>query len=110
MDTDTAALRVFERNSLVRFGDDFLVLFNSELLINIQRLGYLGQVVRMEEDALARCVFDAGIFGSRQRRRLCMPWKDQVDKALSSIGVTNWHSGSSSRDASKDVLRQTEIL
>ena len=37
--------------------------------INIQRLGLLGHVVRMEEDAPARRVFDAGICGSRRRGR-----------------------------------------
>ena len=79
LSTDAAALRVFERKVLrkifgpVRVGDDFRIRFNSELYellndnmdvvqrINIQRLRWLGHVVRMEEDALARRVFDAGI-------------------------------------------------
>ena len=78
LSTDAAALRVFERKVLpkifgpVRVGDDFRIRFNSELYellndmdvvqrINIQRLRWLGHVVRMEEDAPARRVFDAGI-------------------------------------------------
>ena len=73
----TAALRVFERKVLRnilkprRVGDDFRIRFNSELnellnaidvvqRINIQRLRWLGHVVRMEEDAPARQLFDAG--------------------------------------------------
>ena len=44
----------------------------------------------MEEDAPARLVFNAGIYGSRRRGRPCIRWKDQIEKALSSIGVTNW--------------------
>ena len=88
-------MRVFEREVLrkifgpVRVGDDFRIRFNSELYellnymdivqrINIQRLRWLGQVVRMEEDALERRVFDAGICGSRRRGR----WKDQIEEAL----------------------------
>ena len=72
------ALRVFERKVLrkifgpVRVGDDFRIRFNSELYellndmdivqrINIQQLSWLGHVVRMEEDAPTRRVFDAGI-------------------------------------------------
>ena len=57
-------------------GDDFHIRFNSELYellndidvvqrINIQRLRWLGHVVRMEEDAPARRIFDAEICGSR---------------------------------------------
>ena len=64
----------------MRVGDDFRIRFNSELYellndmdvvqhINIQRLRWLGHVVRMEEDAPARRVFDAGICGSRRRGR-----------------------------------------
>ena len=56
----------------MRVGDNFRIRFNSELYellndidvvqrINIQRLCWLGHVVRMEENAPARRVFDAGI-------------------------------------------------
>ena len=107
LSTDAAALRVFERKLLrkifgpVRVGDDFRIRFKSELYEllndmdvvhrnNIQRLRWLGDVVRMEKDAPARRVFDAGICASRRRGRPCIPWKDQIEEALSSIGVTNW--------------------
>ena len=104
----------------MRVGDDFRIRFNSELYellndmdvvqrINIQRLRWLGHVVRMEEDAPARRVFDAGICGSRRRGRPCIRWKDQIEEALSSIGVTNWRRRAKSRSAWKDVLRQAEI-
>ena len=76
LSTDAAVLRVFERKNLrkifgpVRVVDDFRIRFNSELYkllndidfvqrINIQRLRWLGHVVRMEEDAPARRLFDA---------------------------------------------------
>ena len=55
--------------------------------INIQRLRWLGHVVRMEEDAPARRVFDAGICGSRRRGRPCIRWKDQIEEALSGVGA-----------------------
>ena len=93
LSTDAAALGVCERKVLrkmfdpVRVGDDFRIRFNSELYellndmdvvqrINIQRLLWLGHVFRMEEDAPARRVFDAGICGSRRRGRLCIRWND----------------------------------
>ena len=71
LNPDAAALRVFQRKVLrkifgpVRVGDDFHILSNNELYvlpndivvvqrINIHQLLWLSQVVRMEEDALAR--------------------------------------------------------
>ena len=124
LSTDAAALRVFEGKKVlrkifgpVRVGNDFRIRFNSELydLLNdmdvVQRINNqrLGHVVRMEENAPARWVFDAGICGSRRRGQPCMRWKDQLEEALSSIGVTNWRRLAKSRSAWKDVLRQAEI-
>ena len=94
----------------MRISDDFRIGFNNELYellndmdvvqrINIQRLRWLGHVVRIEEDAPARRVFDAGICESRQRGQPCIRWKDQIEEALSSIGVTNWHRLAKSRSA-----------
>ena len=82
--TDAAGLRVFERKGLckifgpVRVGNDFRNRFSSELYellndidvvqrINIQRLHWLGHIVRIEKDAPERRVFDAEICGSRRR-------------------------------------------
>ena len=89
LSTDAAALRVVGSKVLrkifgpMRFGDDFRIRHNSELYellndldivqhINIQRLRWLSHVVHMEEDAPARRVFDAGIYGSRRRGRFCI--------------------------------------
>ena len=86
INSDAAALTVCERKVLrmifgkVRVGDDFCIRFNSELCellndmhivqrINIQRLHWLGHVVRIEGDPPARRVLDAGICGSRRRGR-----------------------------------------
>ena len=90
----------------------FRIRINSELYellnnidivqrINFQRLCWLGHVVRMEEDASERRIFDVGICGIR--------WKNQIEEALSSISVPNWRSSVRSRGAWKDVLRHVEI-
>ena len=84
----------------VRVSDDFRIRAYSELYeffndlnvvqrIIIQRLRWLGHVVRMVEDAPARRVFDIGICGSRRSERPCICWKNKIEEALSSIGVTN---------------------
>ena len=124
--TDAAALGVFERKVLdkifgpVRVGDDYRIRTNQELYelfndmgvaqrINIQRLRWLGHVARMDEDAPAKRVFDAEVSGRRRRRRPCLRWKDQVEGALSSLGVTNWRRRAQSRGAWREVLRQAVI-
>ena len=83
----------------MRVGNDFRIRFNSQLYelfkdidvverINIQRLRWLGHVVRIEEDAPERRVFDAVISESRRSGRPCIRWKDQIEEALSWIDVT----------------------
>ena len=96
LNNDAAALRVFERKVLckifgsVRVSDNFRIRYNSvlyELLndldvvqrINIQQLRWLGHAVRMEEDALARRIFDVGICGSRRRGQPCIHWKNKIE-------------------------------
>ena len=46
-------------------------------------------MVRMDENASVRRVFDMGICERRRRGPTCSLWKDQVEEALSSIGVAN---------------------
>ena len=67
--------------------------------INIQRIRWLGHVVRMDEPATPRRVFDAVVGGrwrvGRPRTRL----KDQFEEALTSNDVTNWRRRAQSRGA-----------
>ena len=59
--------------------------------INIRRFRWLGHVVRMYEDAPPRRdEFDVVIGGHRRARQPRTRWKDQVEEALTSNGVTNW--------------------
>ena len=97
---------------LIRFNSELYELLNGMDVvqrINIQRLRWLSHVIHMEEDAPAKWVFNAGICGSRQRGRPCLRWKDQIEKALSLIGLTNWHRRARSRGTRKDVMRLAEI-
>ena len=82
----------------MRIGDDFRIQPNSELYellnnidvvqrIKIQRLRWLSDIVRIKKNAPVRRVFDAGICGSWRRGRNCTRWKDQIERALSLIGV-----------------------
>ena len=99
-------MRKFERKVLrkifgpVRIDNNFHIRLNRELYknlndmdavqcINIQRLSWLDHVIRMEEDAPARRVLDAGVCEIWQSGRSCLRWKDQMEEAISAIGVTN---------------------
>ena len=91
LSTNAAALRVFESELAMISTSDSIVscmscMNDTDVVqrINIQQLRWLGHIFRMEEDVPARQVFDAGICGGRQRGRLCIRWKDQIVKALSS--------------------------
>ena len=95
LSTDAAALRVFEKKVLlkifgsVRDDDDFRIRSSSEpyeLLNDIDKCSVLissGLVVRMEEYAPAKRVFNAG---DLRKRQPFIYWKDQIQEAFSLIG------------------------
>ena len=123
--TDAAALEVFERKVLrkilgaVRVGDDYRIRTNRELYelfndmdvakrINNQRFRWLGHVIRMNEDAPPRRMFDAVVGGHRGHGRPRTRWKDQVEKVLTSLSVTTWKRHAQTRGASREALSLTE--
>ena len=69
-------------------------------------LDWLGHVVHMEENVPSIQVYNAGICGSWQRERSFLNCTDQIEDALSSIGVTNWRGRTRSKGTWEDVLRQ----
>ncbi|XP_043064519.1 uncharacterized protein LOC122320475 [Drosophila ficusphila] len=120
---DAAALEVFERKILrkifgpVCVGDTYRIRWNHELYelyddidvvsrINIQRLRWLGHVVRMEEVAPARKVFEAVVSGQRRRGRPRIRWQDQVIQPIASLGIANWRGRAQDRDAWRELMHQ----
>ena len=87
---DAKALRLFERKvrrkifGPVRGCDDFCIRCNSELnkllndmdmvlqRIKMQRMRWLGHVVRIKKNAPTRKEFHAEIYGSLRRERQCI--------------------------------------
>ena len=119
--SDAAALGVFERKVLrkifgpLRVGDDYRIRMNHELYelyddidvvqrISQQQLRWLGHVVRMDENAPARKVFDARVEGGRRRGRPKLRWRDQVEVHLSRLGVRNWRQRAMNRNAWRTVV------
>ena len=63
---------------------------------------------RVKSEIIMRRLFNAAICGSRRAECPCISWKEQIEEALSSIGVINWRRRARNRGAWKDVLRQAE--
>ena len=59
---------------------------------NNQRFRWLSRVIRMDKDAAPRRVLDAVVGIHRPVGRPRIRWKDQVEEALTSIGVA-WREG-----------------
>ena len=114
--SDALALGVFERKILrkifgpVRIGVEYRIRMNHELYelfadmdimqrIKIQRLRWLGHVVRMDENAPASKVFERKLQGTRRRGAQRLRWKDQVLSDLSALGVTDWRRRAQDRCA-----------
>ena len=122
--SDEATLGVFERKILRKiFGplhvgngeyrDELYELYDDIDIaqrIKIQRLRWLGHVVRMDTNAPALKVFDAvPAGGSRGRGRPPLRWKDQVEKDLTSLGVSNWRRLARERNDWRALLSSAEI-
>lgn len=120
---DEAVLGVFERKILRKIygpicvDGEYRCRMNHELYelyadidivkrIKLQRLRWLGHVVRMEENAPAKKAFEyAPGDGSRRRGRPKLRWKDQVEEDISKLGVINWRRSAEDRGAWKNILR-----
>ena len=123
--TDAAVFGVFERKVLRKIfgpicvGGNYRIRWNHELYelygdidvvkgISLQRLRWLGHVVRMDEEAPARKAFDAVVGGQRRRGRPRLRWKDQTTEALSALGISNWRRRAQSRGAWRQILDQAQ--
>ena len=94
----------------VRVGDHLRFRTNRELYelfnnmdvakrINIHRFRWLGHVIRMNEDAFLRRVFDAVVDGHRRQGQ-------GKEAPLTSLDLTNWRRCAQSRGAWREALRQ----
>ena len=74
--------------------------------IKIQRFRWLGHVVRMDEADGPRRGFNAVVGSHRRVGQPRTRWKDQVEEALTLLGITNWKKHAQSRGAWREALRQ----
>lgn len=78
--------------------------------VKIQRLRWLGHVVRMDEETPARKVFDSAPSGGQRRRgRPFIRWRDQVENNINAIGISNWRQKAVKRNVWRDILYEAKI-
>jgi hypothetical protein len=61
--------------------------------IKRQRISWLGDLERMEEDRVPQKIFTQELGGTRRRGRPRKGWKEEVERDLQVLGVRRWRFG-----------------
>jgi len=70
-----------------------------------QRMSWLGQLERMEEDRMHKRIFTQELEGSRRRGSHRKGWKEKVERDIQLLGVRRWTELVTDRKKWKDVFR-----
>jgi len=73
-----------------------------------QRISWLGNLDRMEEDRMPKKIFTREMEGTRRRRRPRKRWKEEVERDLQVLGVRRWRELVADRKKLKDIVRQAK--
>ena len=73
-----------------------------------QRISWLGHLERMEEDRVAKKIFNQQLEGTRRRGRPRKRWKEQVEGDLQALGVRRWREIVTDRNKWKDIVQQAK--
>jgi hypothetical protein len=76
--------------------------------INVQRIGCLGHLERMEEDRLPKKIFIQKLEGTRRRGRPGKGWKEELERDLQVLGVRRWTQLVTDRKKWNDIVRQAK--
>jgi hypothetical protein len=60
--------------------------------IKINRLGWAGHTIRMDNNRTVKKVLDTKPIGTRKIGRLKMRWEDDVIEDIKTLGVNNWRN------------------
>ena len=95
-----------------RMNSELYNLYNDVEIVSrvkLQRLRWLGHVVRMDEEAPARKVFEtAPSGGSRRRGRPFLRWRDQVVENINTLGISNWRQLAGRRSDWRNLLYEAK--
>ena len=69
-----------------------------------QRISWLGQLERMEEDRMPKKSFTQELEGTERRGRPRKRWKEEVERVLQVLGVRRWRQLVADREKWKDIV------
>jgi len=81
---------------------------NTVKWIKGQRISWLGQLERMEEDRMGKKIFTQELEGTRRRGRPRKRWKEKVERDIQVLGVRRWRELVADRKKRKDIFRNAK--
>jgi hypothetical protein len=76
--------------------------------IKINRLGWAGHVIRMDNNRTIKKVLDTKPIGTRKIGRPKLRWEDDVIQAIKILGVKNWRNLAMEKESWQMLLRKAK--
>ena len=76
--------------------------------IKVQRISWLGDADRIEEERMPKKIFTQELEGTRRRGRPRKRWKEEVERDLQVLGVRRWRELVADRKKWRDIVRQAK--
>jgi len=74
--------------------------------IKINRLGWAGHVIRMDNNRTVKKVFNTKPIGIRKTGRPKLRWEDDVIQDIKTLGVKNWRNVAMEKESWQKLLRK----
>jgi hypothetical protein len=94
-----------------RHNHELYKLFNeSDIVkyIKINRLGWAGHVIRMDNNRTVKKVLDTKPIGTRKTGRPKLRWEDDVIQDIKTLGVKNWRNLAMEKESWQMLLRKAK--
>ena len=77
-------------------------------VIKIQRLEWIGHVIRMNETRYVEKIFERELEGRRGRGRPRLRWINDVEDDLRKLGVKRWRTKALDREEWASIIREAK--
>jgi hypothetical protein len=94
-----------------RHNHELYKLFNEPDIvkyIKINRLGWAGHVIRMDNNRTVKKVLETKPIGTRKIGRPKMRWEDDVIQDIKTLGVKNWRNLAMEMESWQTLLRKAK--